>query len=51
MRCLVVGRISGPWVNLHLPRRAWSPIAAAALLVLEVDPQIQADRLINIVST
>lgn len=47
----VVGRLSGRWVNLHLPRRIWFPIAVVALIVLEVNQQIQADRLINVVPT
>lgn len=47
----LVGRLSGRWVNLHIPRRVWIPATIAAFLVLEVNQQLQADRLINVVPT
>lgn len=45
----LVGRFSGRWVDLHLPRRTWVALLAAAFVVLEVNQQLQAERLINVV--
>lgn len=47
----VVGRLSGRWLNVRLPRRVWAGVAALGFIALEVNQQVQADRLINIIPT
>ncbi len=47
----IVGRVSGRWVSLRVPRRAWVGAAVVGFAVLEVNQQIQADRLISAVPT
>ncbi len=47
----VLGRLSGRWLNIRLPRRVWVGALAVAFAVLEINQQIQADRLINVIPT
>jgi hypothetical protein len=35
-----VGRVSGYWVGIHVPRRIVIPVAVAALVALEVNQQL-----------
>jgi hypothetical protein len=35
-----VGRVSGYWVGIHVPRRIVIPVAVAALAALEVNQQL-----------
>jgi hypothetical protein len=35
-----VGRVTGTWVGIHVPRRIVIPVAVAALAALEVDQQL-----------
>jgi hypothetical protein len=46
---LVVGLATHRWVTVSLPRRAWLASMTALLVVIEVNQQLQADRLINVV--
>ncbi|WCO68038.1 DUF2752 domain-containing protein [Iamia majanohamensis] len=47
----VVGCLSGRWLNLHLPRRVWVGALVIGFALLEINQQIQADRLINVIPT
>lgn len=46
---LAVGIVARRWVDVSLPRRVWLPIVAVALVALQVNQQLQAHRLINVV--
>jgi len=48
---LVAGLASGRWVSLGGSRRAWTIFIAAFLLVIEINQQLQAQRLIDVVPT
>lgn len=44
-----IGHLAGRWANLHLPRRMWVSAVVLGFVVLEVNQQLQADRLINVI--
>lgn len=48
---LVVGRVSGRWANLHVARRQWVPVAVVGLIALEINQQLQAERLTTVIPT
>jgi hypothetical protein len=39
------GKITGRWVSVSVPRRAWLPAVGAALVALAVNQQLNADLL------
>ena len=47
-RCLV-GLTTHRWLTIDLPRRGWVAIVAATLVVVEVNQQLQAERLMDVV--
>lgn len=48
---LFVGLCTHRWLTVSLPRRAWLVSIAALLVVIEINQQLQADRLMNVVPT
>ena len=45
----IVGRLGGRWVNVYAPRRVWFVALVAGAVVLEINQQMQADRLTSVV--
>ncbi|WP_255566742.1 DUF2752 domain-containing protein [Iamia sp. SCSIO 61187] len=45
----VVGLVAHRWLAVQLPRRVWLALSAAVLVVIEVNQQLQAERLMEAV--
>lgn len=45
----VLGLTTHRWLTVDVPRRAWFGLVAAVLLVVEVNQQLQAERLMEVV--
>ncbi len=48
---LVTGLARGRWLNVGVSRRVWLTATVVGMVVLEVNQQLQADRLMNVVPT
>ncbi|WP_414654921.1 DUF2752 domain-containing protein [Iamia sp.] len=47
----ITGLARGRWLNVGVPRRVWLTATVVGMVVLEVNQQLQADRLMNVVPT
>ncbi|QYG94248.1 DUF2752 domain-containing protein [Iamia sp. SCSIO 61187] len=48
---IVLGLTTNRWLQVSLSRRAWVPGVSALLVIIEINQQLQAERLMEVVPT